>query len=376
MFTNKKIATVSVINDLVTDNRVKKICFTLVECDYDVTLIGRKLPSSLEIPNWPYKTKRLNLLFKKGPLFYLFFNLRLFFNLLFKKTDLLYSNDLDTLLPNYLVSRIKKTPLIYDSHELFCEVPELKNSPLKRKVWLALEAWIIPKLKHCITVNQSIATIFNEKYGSNFQVVRNIAEAPSNPSIKTKTDLNLPLTKKIILLQGAGINIDRGAEELVESMTQVNNALLLIIGSGDIWPVLKSTVMKKGLSEKVWLIDKLPKSELIHYTNNADIGLSIDKNTNLNYYYSLPNKLFDYINAGLPVLASRLPEIERIVKTYNIGTFIENHDPSHIAEKLNELLCSLQLSEYRKNMQKAKEELTWEKEKIILKTVIQGAQQN
>jgi glycosyltransferase involved in cell wall biosynthesis len=76
------------------------------------------------------------------------------------------------------------------------------------------------------------------------------------------------------------------------------------------------------------------------------------------------------------VLASRLPEIERIVKTYNIGTFIENHDPSHIAEKLNELLCSPRLSEYRKNTQKAKEELTWEKEKFILKTVIQSALQN
>ena len=184
------------------------------------------------------------------------------------------------------------------------------------------------------------------------------------------------MTKKIILLQGAGINIERGAEELVESMARVNNALLLIIGSGDVWPVLKSTVLKKGLSDRVWLIDKLPKSELIHYTFNADLGLSIDKNTNLNYYFSLPNKLFDYINAGLPILASRLPEIERIVKTYNIGAFIENHDPQHIAEKLNELLCSPQLSEYKKNTQKAKEELSWEKEKIVLKTVIQSAQEN
>ena len=122
MFTNKKIAVVSVINDLVTDARVNKTCFALKECEFDVTLIGRELPASLTLPEWPFTCIRMKLYFKKGPLFYFFFNFRLFFKLLFLKVDLLYANDLDTLLPNYLISKIKKIPLIYDSHELFCEV--------------------------------------------------------------------------------------------------------------------------------------------------------------------------------------------------------------------------------------------------------------
>jgi glycosyltransferase involved in cell wall biosynthesis len=376
LFTNKKIAIVSVINDLVTDSRVKKICSTLLDCDYEVILIGRKLPRSLPMPALSYRCIRMKLFFKKGPFFYLFFNVRLFFKLLFSKANLLYANDLDTLLPNYLISLIKKIPLVYDSHELFCEVPELQNAPFKRKIWLRMEAWIVPKLKNCLTVNDSIAAVFNQKYHTTFSVVRNISPSTEELTLKNRKDLSLPLDKKIILLQGAGINMDRGAEELVDAMVFVDNALLLIIGSGDVWELLKTKIIERGLSNKIKLIDKLPKSDLMQYTFLADLGLSIDKNTNLNYFYSLPNKIFDYIHAGLPILASRLPEIEKIITTYSIGEFIENHEAKHLSEKINSLLSSPKLTEYRKNTFKAKQELNWEKEKLILQNIINAAEQN
>ena len=372
MFTTKKIAIVSVINDLVTDNRVNKTCFALKECDYNVVLIGRKLPSSLPIPAWPFNVIRMNLFFKNGPLFYFFFHLRLFFKLLTKKADLLYSNDLDTLLPNYLVSKIKNIPLIYDSHELFCEVPELQNSAFKRKIWLRIEDWIVPKLKTRITVNDSIAEIFSKKYRVHFHSVRNISEFPESFTPKSKAELGLPLDKKIILLQGAGINIDRGAEELIDAMVFIENSLLLIIGGGDVWDILEEKVKAKSLSNKVKLIKKIPKQDLMHYTFNADLGLSIDKNTNLNYYYSLPNKIFDYINAGVPILASHLPEIEKVISTYNIGDFIKDHNPIHIAEKINELFTSGKLEGFKQHIPNAKKELSWLMEKQKLINIIKG----
>lgn len=373
MFTTKKIAIVSVINDLVTDNRVNKTCFALKECNYEVILIGRKLPSSLLLPQWPFTSIRMRLIFKTGPLFYLFFNLRLFFKLLFKKADLLYSNDLDTLLPNYLVSRIRNIPLIYDSHELFCEVPELQHSAFKRNTWLKIEGWIIPKLKTCLTVNESIASIFTEKYKVPFTSVRNISDYPQGFKPKSKQELNLPLDRKIILLQGAGINIDRGAEELIEAMPSVENALLLIIGSGDVWELLEEKIRNGALAYKVKLIRKIPKTELMHYTHNADLGLSIDKNTNLNYFYSLPNKIFDYINAEIPILASHLPEIEKIITGYSIGDFIKDHSPASIAEKINSLLSSPELAVYKQNTLKAKNELNWQAEKQKLIRLINSA---
>lgn len=370
MFTTKKIAIVSVINDLATDNRVNKTCFVLQECGYEVLLIGRRLPKSMALPNWPFKSHRMRLFYTSGPLFYLFFNCRLFFKLLFNKSHLLYANDLDTLLPNYLVSKLKGLPLIYDSHELFCEVPELQNTPFKKKIWLSLEGWIVPKLKNCITVNESIATIFERKYGVKFVSVRNISDEVSNQLKKTRVDLNLPTDKKIILLQGAGINIDRGAEELIDAMQFVENVVLYIIGSGDVWDVLKLKIEELHLENKVQLISKIPKPELIQYTLNADMGLTIDKDTNLNYKYSLPNKIFDYIQAELPILASRLPEIENLVNLYQIGDFIENHEAKIIAKKINELINSSTLLTYKKNTKLARQELTWSKEKQKLMQVV------
>ena len=315
----------------------------------------------------------MKLLFKKGPLFYLFFNLRLLFALLLRKTDLLYANDLDTLLPNYLAAKIKRVPLIYDSHELFCEVPELLNSPAKRKIWLYLEGWIVPKLKTCITVNESIAAVFSKKYSVPFYVVRNISDYQQDFAAMSREELGLPAGKKIILLQGAGINVDRGAEELIDAMVYVESGLLLIIGSGDVWPVLEKKIENPALNGKVKLIRRIPKDMLLHYTHNADIGLSIDKNTNLNYYYSLPNKIFDYINAQIPILASRLPEIEKIITTYEIGDFIENHSPTAIAAKINDILLSGKITVYKQNLTKAKKDLTWTGEKQRLIVLIQKA---
>lgn len=370
MFTTKKIAFVSVINDLVTDNRVNKTCMALIECGYDVILVGRKLSNSLPIPNWPFKTIRLKMIFKKGPAFYFFFNFRLFFVGLIKKTDLFYANDLDTLAPLFLLSKLKKKPLIYDSHELFCEVPELKDSRIKKAIWQKLERHIIPKLKTCITVNDSIAKIYEAKYNISFYVIRNISDFDQSFMPKSRAELNMPDDKKIILLQGAGINVDRGAEELIDAMEFVQNAILFIIGSGDVWEALKQKVSSKGIQNKVMLISKLPKSELMHYTFNADIGLSIDKSTNLNYLYSLPNKIFDYIQAEIPILASRLPEIEKVISHYKIGDFIDNHNPKTIANKLNEMLYSQQLSIYKKHLVIAKKEITWKSEKEKLLTII------
>ncbi|MEO6133616.1 MAG: hypothetical protein ABIP35_00600, partial [Ginsengibacter sp.] len=141
----KKKILVSVISDLVTDQRVQKECNTLHKIGYDVLLIGRKSERSFGLHELPFKTLRFYNFFKRGPLMYLVFNLQLFFYLLFKRGDILWSNDLDTLLPNYLVSRIKRRMLIYDSHEYFTESVYKKTS---KKIWLWLEEKIFPHLKN------------------------------------------------------------------------------------------------------------------------------------------------------------------------------------------------------------------------------------
>lgn len=330
---------------------------------YNVLLVGREQKKSKPLALRNYECLRMKLFFEQGVAFYFFFNVRLFFVLLFRKADVLLANDLDTLLPNYLISKLKGIPLIYDSHEIFCEVPELQNNSTKKKLWGNLEKWIVPKLKYCVTVNNSIANYFEQKYNVPFIAVRNIPNYNNNEPYKTREQLSLPSDKKIIILQGAGINVQRGAEELVEAFKYLStDFLLLIIGSGDVINQLKENTKQWNLTNCITFIDKIPATELRHYTANADLGVTIDKDTNMNYHFSLPNKLFDYLHAGIPVLASRLPEIENIVTTYQVGVFIENHHPKHIAETIEHFLNSAQYLVYRANTKKAAQENNWNAE--------------
>lgn len=361
----KPKAIVSVINDLVTDRRVHKTCMVLTEQGYEVILVGRVLKNSLPLDGRMYKTHRMKLWFEKGVAFYTEFTIRLFFFLLNNKANLLVANDLDTLWPSNFISRKRKTALVYDSHEIFCEVPELQHTPLKKKIWESLEKRIVPKLKHCITVNQSIANWFNQKYKTGFKVARNIPDKISVDRIKTREELKLPTDKKIILLQGAGINIQRGAEEAVEAMQYVDNAILLIIGGGDAVDNLKLEIKRLNLGDKVIMLPKMKPEELYQYTCNADIGLSLDKATNLNYQYSLPNKLFDYVYAGVPVLASPLTEIKLFIEKYKVGVCIENHTSKHIADKMNYMLSSADYSIWKANTKIAAQENNWETEKQV-----------
>lgn len=356
---------VSVTNDLFTDQRVHKMCTLLADdLSFQVLLIGRKLKESKPL-NRDYKTKRIRLLFNKGPLFYLEYNFRLFWILLFKKANVLVSNDLDTLLANFLVARLKRTHLVYDTHEYFTGVPELENNPFAKGVWEKIEKWIFPKLKHIITVNESIASLYRKKYQKELTVVRNIPPLRDITDCKVhKEDLNLPAVTNIIILQGAGINIDRGAEEAVEAMQYVRNSVLYIIGSGDVIDVLKQNTSNLGLNDKVKFLPKMPYEKLMLYTMNADLGLTLDKNTNINYRYSLPNKLFDYIQAGIPVLSSNLVEIEKIINQYKIGSTVRSHNPQQIAKKINKIFeDKKRLNDWKENAKKAAKELCWENEK-------------
>ena len=361
---------VSVINDLVTDQRVKKVCDTLQQMGFDLFLAGRRKKESPAMDHRSYPVHRMKLLFEKGPAFYFCFQLRLFVLLMTRKPDLLVANDLDTLLPNYLVSRIKNIPLVYDSHEYFTGVPELQRHPLKQKMWKFVEKIIFPRLTDVFTVNDSIAALYEKEYGLRPVVVRNVPYLQKKRRSTGRKALQLPEDKRILILQGAGINMHRGAEEITEAMQFIENALLLMVGSGDVLDVLKEKVRRLHLEQKVRFVPRQPYEKLMEYTAVADLGLSLDKDTNLNYRYSLPNKIFDYLHAGIPVLASPLPEIKKVIETYEVGDFIPDHLPLHMAQKVNEIFSHPEkLLRWKQNTQRAAQELHWGKESEKLKEV-------
>ncbi|HEY0977171.1 MAG TPA: glycosyltransferase [Flavobacteriales bacterium] len=338
-------ALVSVTNDLSTDNRVHRTCMVLVALGYEVLLIGRLLPGSAPLER-PYRTERMRLLFRKGPLFYAEYNLRLFLLLLFaQRPQLLVANDLDTLLPNFLVARLRGAKLLYDTHEFYTEVPELVARPGVRRIWLAIERWIFPRLRNVITVNRSIAEAYHERYpalrkaGVEIGVVRNIPMPRRLGPMPARSTLGLPEDKRLLVLQGAGINVDRGGEEAVLALRELPDCLLLIIGSGDAWPVLQGLVKEHGLEDRVRLLGRMPYEAMMDHTRNADLGLTLDKDTNLNYRFSLPNKLFDYLHAGIPVLATDLPEVAAIVRAHDAGIVVPDPAPARIAAEVRALFA-------------------------------------
>lgn len=354
---------VSVTNDLNTDQRVAKVCNSLSENNFDVLIVGRKLKDSIPIIR-NYKTKRIKLFFNKGVLFYAEYNLRLFFILLFSKKDILLANDLDTLLANYLVSKIQRKKLVYDSHELFTEVPELVNRPFVKSTWTKLENWILPNLKNTYTVCNSIADFYNVKYKTNFKVVRNLPI--SNQLEKAGNSISTD-NKKVILYQGA-VNIGRGLELMIETIKLLENHTLVIVGDGDILNDLKELVANQNLTSKVKFLGKVSPKELKKITPSAAIGISLEEDLGLNYKFALPNKIFDYIQAEVPILVSNLPEMKQIVLDYKVGEIVENRKPEELALVIKNMLQK----DYTLKLKFAKENLTWKSEEKILLNIFKN----
>jgi len=353
----------SVTNDLFSDQRVDKVCNTLTKMGFHVTLVGRRYRNSPKLPARNYQTKRLHLFFKTGPLFYAEFNLRLFFYLLFKKVDILVANDLDTLLPNVLIKKIRNKKLLYDAHEYFCGILEIQHRPRVKKVWQCIEKYCFPKTDVVITVSQSIADKYKEEYGKEVAVVRNIPTL----HVGTRCALSHPQSP-IIILQGNAIHKDRGGEEIIEAMPFIHNATLLIVGQGDMIPAMKERVIELGLQERVTFTGRVTPETLRNYTASADLGIAFDKNVSPNHYYSLPNKIFEYIHAGVPVISSNLPERKRIIEQYEVGVVLSDLAPQTVAHAINAVLENKALlAQLKENCRIATQELNWENEERVVR---------
>lgn len=353
-------------NDLATDQRVLKVATVFQQNKFDVLLIGRKLKNSPELAI-SLKYKRLRLLFERSALFYAEFNFRAFWLLLFTKCSHILANDTDTLPAAFLASKLKGVELIFDAHELFPEVPELYNRPIVKKVWTKIEDLFFPHLKTCYTVCESIAEYYNRKYGINMQVIRNI------PFLRDYHEKILNYdSRKIILYQGA-LNVGRGLEWVIDAMPLVENGVLVIIGTGDVESQLKLQVANANLEDKVLFLGRIEAAELHKYTPSADIGLCLLDDIGLSYRYALPNRIFDYLHAGVPVLATRFPEIEKIVSTYKTGVLINHYEPEYLAKTINDFL---QQGFDTSHFAVLSNELCWENESKKLIEIIQKLYKN
>lgn len=359
----------SVTSDLYTDQRVDKMSLFLHKKGFDVTLVGRRYADSPVLAPRVYNTERLRLVFKRGVLFYAEFQFRLLLYLLFKKCDILVANDLDTLLPNFLVSRLKKKELVYDSHEYFCGELSVVSKPISYKVWSTIEHLCFPKLKKVITVSQSIVDQYEKEYGIRPYLVRNIPPAAKFPVTETRESLGMPSDKTVLLLQGTGINEGRGGEEMVEAMRLLPKCHLFVVGDGTVLPKMKQMVKTMDLGDRVTFVPRQKPERLFNYTALADIGIAIDTDVSANLRFSLPNKIFEYIKAGTPMVVSNLVERANIVNEYGVGVVAKQVSPEMIAEAVSSLASPENLERCKNNCVTAASQLTWENEEKVLELV-------
>ena len=361
----------TVTNDLNFDQRMTRICSTLAEAGYEVTLVGRTHSQSRPLAgNTPFRCLRLRTLFEKGKLFYLEYNLRLFFFLLSQPFDLLNCVDLDTLLPGYLAAGLKRKPLVFDAHEHFSEVPEVVRRPLVRKTWEIVAKLLIPRVDFAYTVNDSLAEIFNRQHGKPFEVIRNVPLARKPPEKLPE----LSQAPFIILYQGV-LNEGRGLEVAILAMKEVQGAQLLLAGEGDLSQALRDLVKAEHLGEKVVFLGQVLPSALPALTGSAHLGLNLLENKGASYYYSLANKAFDYIQAGVPSLQMNFPEYRRLQEEHDVFLLLDALTPGAVAEKINGLR---QLEDrYRQlqmNCRTAARALNWEYEKGVLVSIYRKAE--
>ena len=345
----------AVTNDLSYDQRMQRIAGTLAELGYGVLLVGRRLPDSVPLQTQAFLQKRLGCFFTKGVLFYAEYNLRLFLFLLLQKAEIICAIDLDTILPVYLVTALKKQKRVYDAHELFTEQKEIISRPVIHAIWLAIEQFAVPKFTNGYTVNDFISAELLRRYKVNYAVVRNL------PRLTKQAETVFEPKKKWLIYQGA-VNEGRCFETLLPAMKEVN-AKLVICGKGNFFEQVKELIRKHQLETKVELRGYVSPSEMTQLTPNAYLGITLFTRQGLNQYYSLSNRFFDYIMAGIPQVCVNYPEYAAINQQFNIAYTVNDTETVTIARALNNLLADDVLyNKLKTNCAEARKLLNWEQE--------------
>lgn len=358
MVTKRKVIHCAVTNDLNQDQRMHRICNTLQELGYEVTLIGRQKKHSVPLLNFEFNQKRIFCFFQKGFLFYVEYNLRLFWYLLTHHQDIIYGVDSDTLMPCTWAKVLKGKKMIFDAHEYFTEVPELTNRPTVKKVWTIIENLCIPKVDLALTVNQSLAKLFSKKFGIAFHTLYNVP-------LKSKSDdvMGTGVKHKSYILYQGVLNQGRGLEVLIESMEFIRDVDLVLVGEGDLSDSLRTLVKTLPYRDRIIFKGWQSPSALKEITKGATLGINLLDDVSLNYYYSLANKFFDYMHAGVPSVNMNFPEYLHILEEYQVGYTVAELTPHAVAEVINNALTDTAgLSHRTRECMRASLDYHWQNE--------------
>jgi len=358
-----------VTNPCTNDARVLKEATTLSKYGYDVVILAIMGNNTIKLEHTDsFIIKRMKRRFKSNTLLgKLEFTFKFTIVSITEKASIYHAHDLSTLFECYIASRINKSKIVYDSHELSI------NSYGKKKfgefLYYILEKLLIKKMNRVITVNKFIAKELRNRYDliNNPMVVMNCPplELCDDKMKSVSADIrNLKFSgKKVILYQG-GFQEGRGLRQLIETFKYLSDEYsLLMVGDGPLRDDLERAVRKMHLNYKIFFTGMVSLNELSEYSKVADLGVILFENNCMNNYYASPNKLFEYIHASIPVLAPDYPFFREIIEKYDVGVLINKIESKTIANKIKNILNNIEKYNILKNnTQRAKKELNWEVE--------------
>ena len=352
-----KIA-LAVTNDIATDGRLLRHASALKEAGHEVILIGRELPWSRSL-QLPYKTIRMKLRHRKGWRFYAEYNRRLTKELRRLNADIVWANDTDTLIGCWLAARLTLHPakLVMDAHELFPEVPEIQHKPLVKWVWRTIERLLLPTCDARLTVCDSIADHYRQTLGADMTVVRNLSSVKWDMEHGKQPQANKQF--HTLLYQGA-VNIGRGVDWAIDALKWLPDCRLVVAGSGDLLEQMKTYASRKSWSDRVEFLGHVSLEDLHKLTPQADVGLVMLEDMGLSYHYALPNRIGDFVAAGVPMVVSDLPEMARVVRKYGVGEVMQAPGEKALAESIKRVLARKWSDS---DFAAARSDMDWNKEK-------------
>ncbi|EHA13923.1 glycosyltransferase family 4 protein [Halomonas sp. HAL1] len=374
-----------VCNTFLNDARVLKEAETLVQAGYQVTVNALALPGvapGLEVLSSGIRVRRHGASYTKGEgktesskqerskerskfevLALMASQGRALMSMTWStfraRPDIIHAHDVNMLPSAWLAARLAKAPLIYDAHEISTDREGYKAI---RGVVGWIEKKLMPTAAGTITTTDARAKFFARAYHIERPLVlqnrpRLVKVEGSN---RIREELALKEPWPIALYQG-GLQPGRGLPRLVEAAAHVPQTYFVFIGGGRQASELHQLAEKLELTERVYFISTVPLAALPAYTASADIGVQPIENTCLNHFTTDSNKLFEYVIAGLPVVASQLPEISKVVREHDLGLLVPPGDTQALADAIQTLVQNLEMrKQYSFNAGLAAQSLNWE----------------
>ena len=280
--------------------------------------------------------------------------------------DVYHAHDLNTLDAGVRCARRTGARLVYDAHEMHSARAGM--GPARRRWSTRRERALVRHADAVLTVSPSIARHLRSLPGSPaVTVVRNVPERPEpGPPLDLRVALGIPETLRVVVYEGT-VQRHRGIEELMAAVALVDGCVLVVIGHGDHRPVLEDEVARIGRGETVRFLGPVPHHEMVRWCAGADVGTACIQNVSTSYFYALPNKVFEYLMAGLPVVVSDFPDMAEVVARYDVGAVCDPADPRGIAGALRAVLDDPAANErYRRNARRAADECNWAEEQQLL----------